>query len=803
MNKKIALLSISILALCIGFVFGICNDDAYASNTGSEEVPLTEINTDAYDFVMSGLSWYVYPNSSVSIAPYTDNINNISAVVSGVTSGYGLTISDDTLSGTIIGTVTVTVIVDTNGETDSYNVLLTAEDLNTRRIVYDANDGTGTMEDSIQKTVLSGWGMMFLADCGFTREGYTFTGWNVDGTTYAPGQSISVSSANPKIAVAQWTQNPATTYTHTIIYHPGYVPNSESMPNTVVTDGISIPTEVTLSANTYTREGYSFVGWTRNIGDATAYQPGMALRVSGNASTTVYAKWVQNPFSYTHTLQFDSQGGTGTMSAITITDHINGPSVITLPACTYTKEDYAFKGWRIIGATYLNSNSYVDIDGFVLQPDDLIYVKPNTVALAVAEWESTGSTYTHTITYDSNGGLGTMDDTVVTDHNSGDTLVYLSYNLFYNSGRNFSGWLVNGTLYNGGQRVPVAGNDTVTAIAQWSQTYDHIIIYNANGGDGFMNSTKITDANSGITYVPLAENEYTKTNAVFVGWLVGEDVLQPGTTVPVSGGTAIGATAQWVQSYAHTITYNANGGSGTMEDTVVMDGVSGSSNVTLAQNGFTKTDSGFTGWLVNDIVYQPGDAIAVVGGEIVTATAQWASNTLTVTAGNIIGYSQNTYTTQIIATANNDAVITYAITSSTGGTASVNTNGLVTYTAPSVTVNSTYVVSAMVTATFSNQVLNQTISFTATIQPIASGIQIQSGQTETDIDRAGSGYHITDMEYNDLECDFFIGPQYSETYSESILDDAPQIQAMISIIPLLMIIGIIVYVARNMTVSRR
>ena len=804
MKMRTFLFGMSALALCIVAIAGLTiSDDAYASATGTANVPLVEIDTNAYDLLMSGNTWYVYPNSPVTVTTYNDNINNISAEVYSVTAGYGLTVTDGELDGNIIGQVSVTINLNNNGTTTTETVLINAEQMSVRRIIYDANDGTGTMDDSIQIDPTEGWGMMFLSECGFTRTGYTFTGWNVGGTTYSPGQSISVSTATPKIAVAQWSEDPSTQYTHTIAYHPGYGPNSETMSNTVVTNGISLPTDVPLSANGFTREGYTFIGWIRNIGDSVAYQPDMSIRVSGNSTTTVYAKWIQTPVSYTHTLQFDAQGGTGTMAGLTVTDNIVGASLITLPACTYTKEGYTFSGWRIIGGTYLNNNSYVDIDGFVLQPDDTIMVKSNTVALAIAQWESTGATYTHTITYDPNGGIGTMEDTVVTDNTSGDTLVYLAYNLFYNSGRNFNGWLVNGTLYNGGQRVPVAGNTTITAVAQWTQTYNHIIIYLPNGGEGFMNSTTVTDSNSGTTDVTLAENEYTKTNAVFVGWLVGEDILQPGDTVPITGGTAIGATAQWEQSYTHTVRYLANGGSGTMENTVVTDAISGDTNVVLAECEYTKTNNQFTGWLVDGTTYQPGDTVAVAGESVVNATAQWNENTLSASASNITGFSQNTYTSQILATASNDAVVTYSVVSSTGGTATVDESGLVTYIAPTVSVISTYTITAMVTATFSNQILTQNVTFTAMIQPIASGVQIQSGDADRDIDRAGDGYHITSIEYNDQDCDFFIGPHYEDTYTESILDDVPQIGAMIGIIPLLIIIGIIVYVARNMTVSRR
>lgn len=53
-----------------------------------------------------------------------------------------------------------------------------------------------------------------LTDNTFTREGYTFTGWNTKadgkGTGYADGEIVNF-SANTTL-YAQWTQNPVITF---------------------------------------------------------------------------------------------------------------------------------------------------------------------------------------------------------------------------------------------------------------------------------------------------------------------------------------------------------------------------------------------------------------------------------------------------------------------------------------------------------------------------------------------------------------------------------------------------------------
>lgn len=84
-------------------------------------------------------------------------------------------------------------------------------------------------------------------------------------------------------------------------------------------------------------------------------------------------------------------------------------------------------------------------------------------------------------------------------------------------------------------------------------------------------------------------------------------------------------------SYTHTITYNGNGASnGSTPNTVVTDTNSGNTNVTLANNGYTRPGYTFTGWNVNGIVYQPGQSIPVGPNATVTAYAQWVLNVASV-----------------------------------------------------------------------------------------------------------------------------------------------------------------------------
>ena len=172
----------------------------------------------------------------------------------------------------------------------------------------------------------------------------------------------------------------------------------------------------------------------------------------------------------------------------------------------------------------------------------------------------------------------------------------------------------------------------------------------------------------------------------------------------------------------HTIVYDGNGNTGgSTVSTVVTDQNTGSSVITLASNGFTKTGYRFTGWLVNGTVLQPGQTVSVGAGATVTAKAQWEANELTVAAGNLSALSGMSYSHQIGASTNNGGTISYQITACTGGAASVSSAGVVTYHAPEVSSTAFYDMTVRVTASFSDgSSVSKDVSFTVTVDPVLS-----------------------------------------------------------------------------------
>ncbi len=366
--------------------------------------------------------------------------------------------------------------------------------------------------------------------------------------------------------------------------------------------------------------------------------------------------------------------------------------------------------------------------------------------------------YPHTLHYDANGGSGSCADTVSYTDASGnsDVIAGNGYGLT-KSGYYIESWntLANGSggTYEIGSYVSVPKNGTVTLYAQWA-------VDNRNGTA----TSPLTSLERDVAYSDADKTFYIEVGSTVdlkgwgdepegITWASGTGL---GLTSYVSGGFEYdsyglhGTISQagtlettWNEledpegNYAgsfnitivavnsnvtYTVTYDGNGNtSGTMTDTVITYRTSGNLSVSLSACGYSKSGYSFTGWLVNGTVYQPGESITVGANAVVTATAQWSKNTLSASANSLSCISGQAYSNKITASANNGASLSYAIKSCSGGSASVNSSGTVTYTAPTVNATTSYSVTVTVTASFATgDVLTKDVSFSTTVDPVLS-----------------------------------------------------------------------------------
>ena len=150
----------------------------------------------------------------------------------------------------------------------------------TYTITYDANGGTGTME---QQTVK--YGEQFtLKKNVFTRENYVFVNWNSipDGSGLAiDDEQTYIASSNSELTLyAQWERNTA------IVTFNANGGTGEMTPQT-----FTIGVALALSTNSFTRENCIFLGWnTVQDGSGATYSEMQEITIEENI--TLYAQWM-------------------------------------------------------------------------------------------------------------------------------------------------------------------------------------------------------------------------------------------------------------------------------------------------------------------------------------------------------------------------------------------------------------------------------------------------------------------------------------------------------------------------------
>lgn len=156
----------------------------------------------------------------------------------------------------------------------------------TYTLTYNANGGSGAPSAG-SATGTGDTLSLTISTTEPTRTGYTFLGWADSSTAtaaaYQPGDTISLSGN--KTIYAVWSVN-----TYTVKYYSNTTDAVSNLPaSQTKTYGVAL----TLSSNTPTREGYTFLGWATSSSSTTvAYAPGASYTV--NAAANLYAVWKYN-----------------------------------------------------------------------------------------------------------------------------------------------------------------------------------------------------------------------------------------------------------------------------------------------------------------------------------------------------------------------------------------------------------------------------------------------------------------------------------------------------------------------------
>ena len=277
-------------------------------------------------------------------------------------------------------------------------------------ITFDPNGGAGSMEPM---SVNPGVGNKLTGNT-FTRENYTFTGWNTakDGTgkTYADGETVNFSADTT--LYAQWTQNPVITF------------DANGGKGTMGTQTVK-PNEATdLTANSFTRADYDFTGWnTAKDGTGTAYAD--KTNITTNENVTLYAQWTLHKY-HVRWLNWDDtvlQDGYYTCEEEAKWDDWNND-----PPSRPEDENYTY----VFAGRWTPYDETKGINGWGFNPHEDVDFKA-----VFNEFKKL------TVTFDANGG--TMDSVKIANGGSGKYYMLPECG-FTREGYTFNGWLITGTV---------------------------------------------------------------------------------------------------------------------------------------------------------------------------------------------------------------------------------------------------------------------------------------------------------------------------------------------------------------------
>ena len=237
------------------------------------------------------------------------------------------------------------------------------------------------------------------------------------------------------------------------------------------------------------------------------------------------------------------------------------------------------------------------------------------------------------VNFVANGGTGTMaDQPFVAGLPSN-----LNASSFTRAGYTCIGWATNadgsGDTYATQQSITITTG--MTLYAQWQK--NPIVTFDANGGEGTMGKQEFVT--NKLTYLNACS--FNRPGCSFVRWTTNADGSGDAYTdrqrIAISADMTL--YAQW--GARHIVTFDANGGTGTMAEQQFVEGVSQSLNAC----SFSRSQHIFMGWNTqadgSGVAYTDKQAIDI--STDITLYAQWLQHTATTVDLNSL-YTPNSFT---------------------------------------------------------------------------------------------------------------------------------------------------------------
>ncbi len=507
--------------------------------------------------------------------------------------------------------------------TDLGNKTLTAQwTANTYTIVY---NGAGNTSGTMANTKCTYNATCTLRANAFVRTGNNFMGWSLtNGGVVAHNNSATVSNLssthNATINLyAIWSRS-----SYTITYNLNGGTNPSTNPGSYTYGD-------TITFASPTRTGYRFDGWYK---EAAFTNRVTGITATGTGAVVVYAKWLAN----TYFIDYAANGATsGTMARTTCTYGTG----CTLRTNTFARTDYRFNNWSSGGKTYADLANVTNLtathNGVITMTANWVQ-RVNYIYLLHGFSGGTSNLYgfgTQSINMNANAPYyldtaGYVDATAQANGYSLATYVYPAAGWTWSTRTLISGLAPN--KYNG-----------VYFTAPETQEYRVTSYMFPNGGTRLGTVTwsgstlyqdqtfqqgsiwKTVDTGTNITVPAVAA---ARTGYSFTGWLGENGTIYNASNV-VGMTAALAGTdlnfvfrAQWLGN-PYTVSFNANGGTGTMAALNCRIG----QTCTLPAEAYTNNCYKFDGWATSAagaVVYSDRATVALTAN--VTLYAKWSAN---------------------------------------------------------------------------------------------------------------------------------------------------------------------------------
>ena len=257
-------------------------------------------------------------------------------------------------------------------------------------------------------------------------------------------------------------------------------------------------TEIILTANAFTREGFTFSGWATTSDGNIVLKDEAKIKLT--ADITLYAQWTE--IGKVEKVTFSATGDVDYNEKITLTCGTDGAAIYYL---------------LVAGTDSLTAEEVLSSKQKYSEP---IAITENAVIAAVAvkdgmkDSETATATFTvktYTVTFETEHGTAPAK---IEGLKKGDKLTEEQLKALENvTGYRFDGWFDGETQFT--TEMEITSNLTLTA--KWLVTYT--ITFDANGGTGSVAS--ITEVAG--TEITLPESTFTKDGYIFAGWATTAD----------------------------------------------------------------------------------------------------------------------------------------------------------------------------------------------------------------------------------------------------------------------------------------